>query len=169
MKGGPRLPRIFNRSGSRSLPAEAGSHAPSQRSVASGFSRKAAAVATDLAPGDSHLLASADGHGLAGAATRIGRAAVAVALVVCAAVALVIAQPADPRFRPFDKLRAVPSLVEGRLKPEATGNGNPEAQQPASPTSSDAERQARAVCGSCHGYAPPDILPARTGATSSSA
>jgi hypothetical protein len=23
-------------------------------------------------------------------------------------------------FRPFDKLRAVPSIVEGRLKPEAT-------------------------------------------------
>src|SRR6187402_2159635 len=54
---------------------------------------------------------------------RIGRAAVSLALVVCAAVALVIAQPATQ-----------------------TGDA-------------DAERQARAVCGSCHGYPPPDILP----------
>src|SRR5215207_6406230 len=77
-------------------------------------------------------------------ARRIGRAAVAVALAVCTAVTVLTAQPL---FRPFDKLRADPSLVEGRLKPEATQK------------EADLERQARAVCGSCHAYPPPDILP----------
>ena len=66
---------------------------------------------------------------------RIGRAAVSLALVACAAVALVTAQPLF------------------RLKPEATQNGATQSGD------ADAERQARAVCGSCHAYPPPDILP----------
>src|SRR6185436_19198128 len=59
-------------------------------------------------------------------------AAVAVALAVCTAVIVLTAQPAEIF----------------RLKPEATQSGD--------------ERQARAVCGSCHAYPPPDILPRDT-------
>ena len=56
-----------------------------------------------------------------------------VALATAAALALAVWVGAD--FRPFDRLRAVPSPVEGRLKPEATqttGDGvqrTPEAAQ----------------------------------------
>ena len=71
---------------------------------------------------------------------RIGRAAVSVALVACAAVPLLTAQPAEIF----------------RLKPEATQSGAADATQK---EGADAERQARAVCGSCHAYPPPDILP----------
>ncbi len=67
---------------------------------------------------------------------RIGRAAVA-GPAACAAVALVAAQP----------------LV--RLQPQPPRRGQPARD-------ADAERQARAVCGSCHAFPPPDILPRGT-------
>jgi len=64
------------------------------------------------------------------------RAAVAVGSALCAAAFLIALDVAPV---------AIPTAATG--------------QQPAPPQGADLEQQARAVCGSCHAYPPPDILP----------
>src|SRR6188508_23913 len=67
----------------------------------------------------------------------IGRATVAAAVAACGAVMLVLANAAATR----------------------TIAASPQPHQSTAIQPADLEPRARAVCGSCHAYPPPDILP----------